>query len=81
MYWNSNARGEMHGNGVFWFNTGDLYLGEFNSGNLHGCGMLSIWVQDDDEMDVETNEVSWSKEVLKGYFRYNEYIGSDPAQY
>jgi hypothetical protein len=67
----------MHGNGVFWFNTGDLYLGEFRSGNLHGCGMLSINVED--EIDLETHEVvSWSREVLKGYFRWNEYVGTTP---
>jgi hypothetical protein len=72
-----NARAEANGNGVFWFNTGDLYVGQFAGGNLHGCGMLSIVV--DENVDEETGEVlSYSKEILKGYFRWNEYVGADP---
>jgi len=72
-----NGRGEMHGNGVFWFDTGDLYLGQFYSGNLHGCGVLSLTVEE--EIDEETgNVLAWSNETLKGYFKWNEYIGTEP---
>jgi hypothetical protein len=68
----------MHGNGVFWFNTGDLYLGEFCCNSLHGCGMLSIMIED--EIDEKTNEVlNWNKEILKGYFHWNEYVGVKPV--
>jgi len=67
----------MHGNGVFWFDTGDLYLGQFYSGNLHGCGVLSLTVEE--EIDEETgNVLAWSNETLKGYFKWNEYIGTEP---
>jgi hypothetical protein len=78
LFFGSNVRGEMNGNGVFWFNTGDLYLGEFCCNSLHGCGMLSIMVED--EIDSQTNEVlTWKKEILAGYFCWNEYVGTQPV--
>lgn len=74
-----DGEGKMNGSGVFWFNTGDLYLGQFNNGNLHGCGALSIMVEE--EWDETTGEVlEWSREILKGYFRWNQYVGSDPHE-
>jgi hypothetical protein len=61
-----NARWQMHGNGVFWFTSGDLYLGRFCDGQLHGVGMMSV--------KLETNGV---KQIFKGYFRYNEFVGQE----
>jgi hypothetical protein len=61
-----NAGWRMHGNGVFWFTSGDLYLGRFFDGQLHGVGMMSV--------KLETNGV---KQIFKGYFRYNEFVGQE----
>lgn len=55
----------MHGNGVFWFETGDVYLGQFAEDYLHGVGAMAIKTDDG------------SKQVLRGVFRKNEYIGTD----
>jgi hypothetical protein len=55
----------MHGNGVFWFNTGDVYLGQFSEGYLHGVGCMTIHMDDG------------SKQVLRGFFRKNEYVGTE----
>jgi hypothetical protein len=35
-----NSRGSMHGNGAFWFTTGDLYIGQFSDGQLNGIGAI-----------------------------------------
>jgi len=53
----------MHGNGTFWFDSGDVYLGQFEDDMLHGVGIMSIQMDDG------------SKQVLKGRFRCNEYVG------
>ncbi len=53
----------IHGNGVFWFNTGDVYLGQFSEGHLHGAGAMAIKADDG------------SKKVLRGFFQKNEYVG------
>ena len=53
----------MHGNGVFWFDSGDVYLGQFEDDMLHGVGVMTIQLEDG------------SKHVLKGEFRCNEFIG------
>jgi acetone carboxylase gamma subunit len=60
-----NRRGLMDGNGVFWFTTGDLYLGQFCEGRLHGIGAMSITSEDG------------TKQIVKGYFRYNEFVGEE----
>lgn len=40
--------------------------------------MLSIMIED--EIDEKTNEVlNWNKEILKGYFHWNEYVGVKPV--
>ena len=53
----------MHGNGVFWFDSGDVYLGQFEDDMLHGVGVMTIQMDDG------------SKHVLKGRFRCNEFVG------
>lgn len=60
-----NRHNRIHGNGVFWFNTGDMYLGQFSEGYLHGVGCMTIQMDDG------------SKQVLRGFFYKNEYIGTD----
>ena len=82
-----NKEWQPHGAGIFRFDaTGDLYVGEFDCGNLHGCGVLKIHVGGCvpfQELDSKTGEVvlKWTEpkcHFLKGYFFLNEYIGSDP---
>ena len=61
-----SLREKMHGNGVFWFTMGDVYLGQFLHGHLHGLGMMSVRMEND-----ETH-------ILKGFFHWNEFVGSTP---
>jgi len=58
-----NRHGKMHGNGIFWFTSGDLYLGQFSDGCLHGVGAMSVMLG---EGDV--------KQVFRGTFHKNEFI-------
>jgi hypothetical protein len=59
-----SAAGEMMGNGVFWFESGGMYMGEFREGQLHGVGCLCI-------------EVDGAKSLFRGNFLYNEFVGQD----
>ena len=61
-----NAAWKMHGNGVFWFTSGDLYLGQFQNGQLHGVGMMSVTLEGTD-----------ARQIFKGYFRQNEFVGQE----
>jgi hypothetical protein len=56
----------MHGNGMFWFTSGDTYLGEFRNGELHGAGMMSV-----------TDDETGKKQVFSGYFCHNKYVGDE----
>lgn len=58
-----NRAGQMHGNGVFWFDAGDVYLGQFHEDTLHGLGIMAV------------QTTGGSKQILKGRFRFNEYCG------
>ena len=60
-----NEKGKMNGNGVFWFDNGDLYLGQFADGDLHGVGALSL-----SKLNQEGKPV-----ILKGYFEHNQFMG------
>ncbi len=59
------------GNGVFWFTTGDMYLGRFFNGQLHGIGAMSIHTSFGDE----------KKQIFKGYFRNNEFLGEEEVAF
>ncbi|CAJ1966034.1 unnamed protein product [Cylindrotheca closterium] len=61
-----NSQCRMHGNGMFWFTSGDTYLGEFRNGELHGAGMMSV-----------TDEETGKKQVFSGYFSRNKYVGDE----
>jgi hypothetical protein len=61
-----NANFKMHGNGMLRFNSGDLYLGEFENGELHGVGMMSIKTGD-------------KHQIFSGFFRRNEFVGEEMA--
>jgi hypothetical protein len=56
---------QMDGNGVFWFDSGDIYIGQFKCDMLHGVGIMAVEIEDG------------SKQILKGRFRRNEYVGID----
>lgn len=60
----------MHGNGCFWFTTGDLYLGQFWNGMLHGVGVMSVIIENENGQGGE-------KKIFKGYFRNNEFVGDE----
>jgi hypothetical protein len=62
-----NFRGAMHGNGAFWFITGDLYIGQFSDGQLHGFGAMSI----------QTSSCDKKKQIFKGVFRNNQFLGEE----
>jgi hypothetical protein len=62
-----NENGQMDGNGVFWLPSGDLYLGQFSSGDLHGVGALSL--------SMVTKQGNHDKVILKGYFEHNQFMG------
>lgn len=53
----------LHGNGAFWFTTGDIYLGQFVEGQMHGIGVMAIRTSDG------------SRQILRGFFRQNEFVG------
>jgi hypothetical protein len=55
---------QMHGYGMFWFTSGDLYLGGFSNGELDGVGTMSITTGED-------------KQVFTGYFHRNEFVGEE----
>jgi hypothetical protein len=59
-----NPSFQMHGNGMFWFTSGDLYLGGFSNGKLDGIGTMSITIGED-------------KHVFTGYFHRNEFVGEE----
>jgi hypothetical protein len=49
---------------MFWFTSGDLYLGGFSNGKLDGIGTMSITIGED-------------KHVFTGYFHRNEFVGEE----
>jgi hypothetical protein len=53
-----------HGNGVFWFSSGDVYLGQFLRGDMHGVGVLAV-------------QEGGSRQILRGFFYHNEFVGVD----
>ncbi|KAL3943501.1 MAG: hypothetical protein SGBAC_002426 [Bacillariaceae sp.] len=61
-----NAQCRMHGNGMFWFTSGDTYLGQFQNGELHGAGMMSV-----------TDDETGTKQVFSGFFCHNKYVGDE----
>lgn len=58
-----NDKFQMHGNGMFWFSSGDVYLGGFSNGELNGVGTMSI----------TTN--GKEKQVFTGHFHRNAFVG------
>ena len=58
-----NQQSQMHGNGTFWFTSGDVYLGQFRNGELHGFGIMSM-----------TSTLDGVKKIFKGNFRYNKFL-------
>ena len=52
-----------HGIGVMWFETGDMYIGEFKKGRMHGVGSFNHKLKGHQR-----------HEILRGKFKHNEFV-------
>eukprot|EP00980_Cylindrotheca_fusiformis_P003224 scaffold733_cov97-Cylindrotheca_fusiformis.AAC.7 len=82
-----NTKFQMHGNGIFWFDSGDVYLGEFRNGELDGIGAMSIaatagttTTTSTATANMDDGSSTTKKQVFTGYFQHNEFLGEDLAE-
>jgi hypothetical protein len=64
-------RGLPDGMGVLRFENGDLYIGEFHLGEMHGVGMFN-------QKRREHNRKQAKHQIFNGGFVHNEFVGPLP---
>ena len=61
------------GMGVLWFESGDLYVGEFHLGEMHGVGAFNHKRRDHHRKQLKSKH-----QIFKGGFVHNEFVGPLP---